>query len=329
MSPCRSTMTLAIAGLAFACTTPPPPPVELPVDANSGVIGIKVAVDKLGSTERAYFVRLDDGDPLARPYVIQANYFEDGYVYLLNARPGRYAAVAASNRRKAGTPSEYIVYFPAQAIEQTIVELEPGRVAFMGDWALVTPWMPGMGTESDAAQTHYSKLLMTRGSGFAHYPGSVEGSDHSDAALMDFLANAHKRLARLGWSEAIEATSLAGTTPVASGMPSLSALRLKCNKPFYFERDCSMWKGPNRPIQLQGFAGHMAGTADGHVVIVMYPAVSFARAPGRAYDAVQQELARHDVGVTRVTAVKILGKIRGYILELDGDGYSVLEQLGE
>ena len=77
------------------------------------------------------FVRLDEGDPLAMPYLIQANYFEDGYVYLLNARPGRYAAVAASSRTKGGATSEFIAYFPAEAIEQTIVELEPGRVALV------------------------------------------------------------------------------------------------------------------------------------------------------------------------------------------------------
>lgn len=329
MSGRLSTIALAIVGLALACVTPPPPPATLPMDGNSALIGIKVTLDKLGRTERVYFVRIDEGDPLAQPTVIQSNYFEDGYVYLLNARPGRYAGIAAANLTKGTGIGEYIAYFPAQAIEQTIVDVEAGQVVFMGDWALHTPWMPGMGAESDAAQSHYSKLLMTRGPGFAHYRGSDGVSDRSDVALMDFLAHARKRLARLGWSEAIEAAASARAGPVAAGMSSLSLIGLTCSKPFRFERDCSIFSGPKRRIELHGFAGRIAGSADGHVVIVMYPATSTPVVPSRAYDAVEQELRRHEIAVTRVTTIKNLGQIRGYVLELDGDGYSILEQLGE
>ena len=84
------------ATLALGCLGLRPPPVEAPAGARAALIAIKVVPRSL-ETRLVYFVRVEEGgDPLSGQVLIPSNYFEDGYVYLLNATPGHYAAVAAA-----------------------------------------------------------------------------------------------------------------------------------------------------------------------------------------------------------------------------------------
>ena len=156
------------AALALGClaSVRPPPPVQDPASANAALIAIKV-VNNSFPTNLVYFVRIEKGnDPLSQQVLIPSNYFEDGYVYLLNARPGRYAAVAAAllvdvkKHTKTTTmpvggggsfsgsvgvsytiegPIEDVILLPGDAIQGTLVDVKPDSVAFMGEWRLKSP----------------------------------------------------------------------------------------------------------------------------------------------------------------------------------------------
>lgn len=86
------------AGLAIAagCVSPPGP-----LSGESAAIG--VMLEKQWSengfranAERIYFIRWnDDSDPAKQNDIIESNYNRGGRVYLFNAKPGRYSAVAA------------------------------------------------------------------------------------------------------------------------------------------------------------------------------------------------------------------------------------------
>lgn len=55
--------------------------------------------------EMVYFIRLGEGDDLTKPReVIPSNYFRDHRLYLLNAKPGRYALVASSEFVQRSAP---------------------------------------------------------------------------------------------------------------------------------------------------------------------------------------------------------------------------------
>jgi len=324
--------------------------VQAPANESAALIAIKVALDKEGETERLYFVRLEDGETVIQDEVVSSNYFEDGYVYLLNAKPGRYVAVAAAKLTQKGHapgpmtpvgggfsvgasynpgPRESVTFFPAEMIEATLIEVKPGGVAFMGAWVLSTPWSPGIGDGADPAQSHYFRLMKEQGIGTAHRLGSPQQSDRSDAALLEFLPYARKRLADDGWSQVLDDSASTASGPLAAGMATISGISLTCNKPFVFERDCSNWSGPRRRIEVRGIEAKVAGSADGRTVVVMNASLSRREIASTIYSAVETELRSHGIEINRVTAVSMLGKVHGYIFELDEDGYSVLEALSE
>ncbi|MBW1687325.1 MAG: hypothetical protein JRS35_19985 [Deltaproteobacteria bacterium] len=224
-------------GLAvlFGCAgvmPPPPPPVQAPANGDASLLAIKVHLDRRGGTERVYFVRIEEGDPLSQEAVIPSNYFEDGYVYLLNASPGRYAAVAAATltRGSEGGPSalpptmtnvgggvsvggsvgavpqpptESIGFLPEGSIEATVVEVKRGSVAFMGEWVFRGPWyvwIGDIGDDADAAQLHYAELLKAQKRiGVYHDVCAELKSDRTAAAWRRFLATAQERLAGTDW----------------------------------------------------------------------------------------------------------------------------------
>lgn len=89
---------VACIALVAACVSPPAP-------ANTESAAISIIIEKQwsagGSKEnshRVYFIRWNDSDdPTKQNDIIESNYHRDGRVYLLNAKPGRYSAVAATD----------------------------------------------------------------------------------------------------------------------------------------------------------------------------------------------------------------------------------------
>jgi hypothetical protein len=301
-------------------------------------------------------VRVEEGgDPLSRQALIPSNYSEDGYVYLLNARPGRYAAVAAALLRGGGGtqtttipigggggfsgsagvsftpgPTERITLLPGDEIQGTLVEVKPGSVAFMGEWKLSESLLKKIGDDddADAAQRHYFRVMEAQGIGTSHHRGSEPESDRSDGAWLAFLPNARKRLADTGWSGILENAANAVSDSAVATTATVSMLSLTCKKPFVLERDCSFWWGPKRRIEARGVALKVAGSADGRTIVLMHSPWQ-PQFPLGGYAAAEAELRSQDIRIRRVTTISQLGTIHGYILELDGDGYSILESLSQ
>lgn len=219
--------------LICGCTTVLPPPA--PLDKERSVIGISVNVRapiRLFSSQaqRVYFVRIESGDPIYQETLIPSNYTKGDYVYLLNAKPGRYAAVAASYERvnavpmfplplppgisvTVGAPTVFksTTYFSEELIHKISVEVKPSTVAFMGEFIIDS----SVGVEgADQAQAHYYRLLepsaesrnafLTLMSGEQSYRGANYQSDHSDAAQQKFLDYTREAIAEAGWMSVLQ-----------------------------------------------------------------------------------------------------------------------------
>lgn len=177
---------LAIALLLGLVAVPGSPEKKTPrsglpePDPMGGSIGVTIwGTSKYLSTKPAkavFFVRLVDGqEAFDATDLIPSNYFNKGQVYLLNAEPGRYVAVAAhlpnADDSAEFTPSaegvefriplertvHHSLFFSMAMISDTEVKVVPQEMAFMGDY-LVS--MSQRMKRSDAAQAHYYRLLL-------------------------------------------------------------------------------------------------------------------------------------------------------------------------
>ncbi len=219
----------AIAVLS-ACAGPLPAPT--PQDGASAGIGVLVktrAPIKLfsGKVDSVMFVRLEGND--SSQYIstqpIASNYNKDGYIYLLNAPPGRYVAVAAF-RSQASAPTaptgggvtvtvnpgdtDYTTYFSRDLVKATEVTVEPGRIVFMGEFIVDTSTKF---ENADDVQSHYFRLIspgvenrnkfLGLMSGDYHYTGTLHEVNQDDEAREEFLATTRENLSEAGWLTAI------------------------------------------------------------------------------------------------------------------------------
>jgi hypothetical protein len=191
-----------------ACTTLPPPPG--PEDSQSAAIGISLVIRppfrQFGLADRirlfdladqktdmtVYFIRLDEEkeppNPFLRTTLYRSNYTHGNQIYLLNATPGRYAAVVVFFERTppppplapgsppvaSGPPKEFWTYFPEDVIRQTEVTVPPGAIRYMGDF--VIDQAVGM-KNADEAQDYYHRFVI-----YSH-----------DKMIGDFLKGTEKR----------------------------------------------------------------------------------------------------------------------------------------
>lgn len=165
-----------------------------------GTIGVRIGAmfgKVRESADTVYFVRLSDGaqsDEAAG--MIASNFGKARNVYLLNARPGRYVAVAAEIVRSMPTTRTVVVFTKADSA-QTEVEVKPGIVSFMGDIDVVTSMKS---RELDEDQAHTLNTIMATsarlgvmdralGADFA-YPATFKGIDRGDEVELDFWSSA-------------------------------------------------------------------------------------------------------------------------------------------
>ncbi len=205
--------TVTVFLLASCATSPAPQP---SYDGSSGV-GISVSIenrlnpwddDRPVSLEDIYFVKLNEnGDPLGIDVeaVIPSSYSKDGILYLLDVKPGRYAAVAGyfvqHNLGSAGcsvrTTSVYSgIYFDEELIKATEVTVAPGQLVFMGNIVLnVTPFRS---TKPDKAQGHYMKSLEWLSS---QLNARLEVIARDKADEKTFLETAGRQFEGSGWAD--------------------------------------------------------------------------------------------------------------------------------
>ena len=232
-----SPLLLLFLLLPVGCATPPPPR-ESPEVAVIGA-SVKLAAPLWRRrAEFAYFVRLEDADSQIGAKPIRSNYTRDGYVFLFNARPGRYALVSAGyvvKSQGAGTTTgvgsgvsvgvsvssqnTFNTYLPKTVIDNTVVTVESGEWVFMGDIVLdKTDW-----DEADEVQHHYYSVLapghkdknfvLKLFSNVKHYAGVAKTLSQDKASLARFLESSHE-IAGEEWANTLQ-------SPVAAGPPDL------------------------------------------------------------------------------------------------------------
>ena len=184
MPPTVRRVILAAAFLLVlsACVTLPPPPG--PQDSQSTAIGISLVLRPplrlFGLADQktdmtVYFIRLDDEkgtpDSLLRTTLYRSNYTHGNQVYLLNATPGRYAAVVVFFEKTpppppsapgtfpvaSGPPKEFWTYLSEDVIQQTEVTVPPGAICYMGDFAIDLAF--GM-KNADEVQDYYHRFVI-------------------------------------------------------------------------------------------------------------------------------------------------------------------------
>ena len=140
-------------------------PVPRPESAQSAGLGLelKIRVSGLASyrADGAFFVRScpADAGSACEERLTGSNYGKDGRLYLLNAEPGEYRAVAALFRSGApGDHNLYFAYFPAAMAEAATVQVRPGQIAYAGSYRLSAS--PGLCPEqAEPAQLKYAEML--------------------------------------------------------------------------------------------------------------------------------------------------------------------------
>jgi len=169
-------------------------------DPGRGTIGVRIGAlfgKVRESADTVYFVRLSDGaasDEAAG--LIPSNFGKARSVYLLNARPGRYVAVAAEIVRSMPTTRTVVVFTKADSA-QTEVHVKAGTVVFMGDIDAVTSMKS---RELDEDQAHTLNTIMATstklgvmdralGADFA-YPATIKDFDRGDDVELDFWSSA-------------------------------------------------------------------------------------------------------------------------------------------
>jgi hypothetical protein len=198
-------------------------------DPELGSIGIAVRAKPPASfgqkmpAVQIFFVRLDDDtDAFGADDVIPSNFSNKKQVYLLNAEPGRYVAVAAglqgtsapatvgSSAPAGGGVStsvsysvsfDYQAFFSMEMISETEIEVFPNQMAFMGDFLVSTSTKI---KKADEAQSHYMRILapnavqkgfMARAfSGQAIYTAQLKSAAKDSAGAVEFWTKSRDKV---------------------------------------------------------------------------------------------------------------------------------------
>lgn len=106
----------------------------------------------------------------------------------------------------------------------------------------------------------------------------------------------------------------------------ISALTTTCKKPYKLDQDCSSWSGAKRTIKINEKEIKVAGSTDGKIILIMDK--QFVPDDARlssCFQLVKEKLLSNGIGIIKVTKLVTGKKDYGYILELNGDGYSILK----
>lgn len=205
---------------------------ENPTDQDKSVVGLSLNYGMFRSRPNVVtFVKLDDTNMnFITDRVIPSNYTSGNRYYLVNAPPGRYAAVAALSVAKShqAKPTAKPVavtlamemrnatYFSKDLIQLTEVSVKPGAIVFMGDYVV----KQDLGMEAaDDVQQHYRKLLgpekeekvikkvlklfIGKTAEFS-YKGSLRESNRDKESEKTFFIKARKDFEGTAWSPLID-----------------------------------------------------------------------------------------------------------------------------
>ena len=221
-------LRLSVGPVAFAiflggCATSQP--IHDLLQPQSSGFGIEIALEApialfTSSPSQVFSAKIDGEDGILQQSIIRSNYVKDGRAYLLNAKPGTYAAVAtfvARDSVPAAPPSlgvsvsmsvgrtGYTTYFSKELVEHTVVTVGMSDFIFMGKYIIGE----SVGLEgADAVQIHYQNVIApgaTTGgilhfmSGDYHYRGTLVERKNDEETRNEFFRNAKEDLAGSGW----------------------------------------------------------------------------------------------------------------------------------
>lgn len=220
----------------ISCASPPPIRMSNEVGALAINVGLYAPVALMGSKapEVVYFLKVDPSKPYTdSKEIFASNYNKSDRFYYFNAQPGSYVAVAAfykvsaqpgsgasaSSQAGGGTvtvsiqpgPTDYITFFSEEVAKSTVVKLEAGKVAYMGN---LTVDMSLKVENADKLQTHSSNLIKPGAlntslgksmlAGSYNYLGSLKKNDTSEASKKGFKETASsKELEESDWKKGL------------------------------------------------------------------------------------------------------------------------------
>jgi len=154
-----------------------------PIDANAIAVGISMKEKGFLSSPHvfgAYFVRLEQKEDILRQdRFIYSNIWSNGYVYLLNAQPGRYAVVAVTSI------SGETYFLQESLIQQTVTTVAPGTIGYLGDYDVKRSWH-GPTADNDSIENYYFHLLPRQGSRHTYVAQMLSGT-HDEQGESEFL----------------------------------------------------------------------------------------------------------------------------------------------
>ncbi len=158
---------------------------------DSSVIGISIRTLTLkvfsNKPEVVYFVRLDEKDENnLGSKIVPSNFVRGDYAYLINARPGKYAAVASLFTQ---TDNSYNSFYDAAIIKNTIIEVGPNQIVFAGKLKIENQMKnlyQNIEQNGDTAQLHYYNLLKTFMYG-TFYCGTYTSAERTGDLEREFL----------------------------------------------------------------------------------------------------------------------------------------------
>ena len=214
--------------VAASCSTQGPA-AKLP---DSGAIGVVVEkrwpkhTSPAENSNKVYFIRLRGIEELkTQTELFHSNFHRDGQVYLLNAKPGRYVVVAASDTiinpgiAKGQNPlrglDEYKVsttYFDEALVKRTELLVRANQFVVAGNYVVTLKNAVNFG---DKVQRHFYKVINSTITGpYGHPIIDQDNSDTSRASLlqerggkeweMQFLVAANRHLAGSEWTKLVQ-----------------------------------------------------------------------------------------------------------------------------
>jgi len=163
---------VAAAALVAGCATAPPPRSGGDGSVIAVGVGVNVHTNLINweyfKPEKVLFLRMGDDRNIAGDDLVESNFSHESFgsswkidgvtSYLFDARPGTYAAVAATGTGYESGKS-ILVLFPENVIRSTIVRVGPGSFEYMGKYILEDGPLFGTLDRSDEIQKHYNALF--------------------------------------------------------------------------------------------------------------------------------------------------------------------------
>lgn len=102
-----------------------------------------------------------------------------------------------------------------------------------------------------------------------------------------------------------------------------------CKNPFTFVQDCSGFSGPKLVVKINDQQIKIAGSSDGKIILFRndVPLISFGKTDENemAFNVVEAALKSQNIKILEKIKLIEFTQVAGYIIKLDGDGYSILK----